>query len=79
MSKRFIELLDRLLNLFRDVAESADPETGYGPRLPCDEVDALVTAKRKGRFKISVTPEELAEHKELIHKALGETVREYQE
>jgi hypothetical protein len=42
------------------------------------EAGILATGKRKGRFKISVTPEEFDEHRELIQKVIKETVKEYE-
>ena len=43
-----------------------------------EEAGVPATSKRKGRLRISVTPEEFAEHKDLIQKAIEETVKEYE-
>ena len=43
-----------------------------------EEAGVLVTAKRKGRFKVSVTPDEFTQHKELLQQAIEETVKEYE-
>jgi len=43
-----------------------------------EEAGVLVASKRKGRFRISVTPDEFTEHKELLQAAIEETVKEYE-
>jgi hypothetical protein len=43
-----------------------------------EEAGVPVTSKRKGRFRISVTADEFNEHKELLRKAIEETVKEYE-
>jgi hypothetical protein len=44
-----------------------------------EEAGIQVTGKWKGRFRISVTAEEFAEHKELLQEVIEESVREYEE
>ena len=43
-----------------------------------EEAGVLATAKRKGRFKVSVTRDEFTEHKVLLQQAIEETVKEYE-
>jgi len=43
-----------------------------------EEAGVPVTSKRKGRFRISVTPDEFAQHKELIQKAIEQTVKQFE-
>ncbi len=43
-----------------------------------EEVGVPASSKRKTRFKISVTPDEFAKHKDLIREAIEETVKEYE-
>jgi hypothetical protein len=43
-----------------------------------EEAGVPVTSKRKGRFRISVTPDEFNEHKDLICQAVTETVKEFE-
>ncbi len=43
-----------------------------------EEVGVPVSSKRKGRFRVSVTPDEFGEHKALICQAIEETVKEFE-
>jgi hypothetical protein len=43
-----------------------------------EEAGVPVMSKRKGRFRISVTPDEFKEHKDLILQAVTETVKEFE-
>lgn len=52
MSKHFTESVDRLLGIFQDIAEHADPGMGYSSRIPVEELEA-VAASLVGRGEVS--------------------------
>ena len=43
-----------------------------------EEAGVPVTNKRKGRFRVSVTPDEFKEHEDLICQAVAEAVKEFE-
>lgn len=74
--RNFIYLAPKRTKKFTHIAFSNSNSEKWKEKF--EEAGIPVTAKRKGRFRISVTPDEFTEHKDLVCEAVKETVKEFE-